>query len=221
MEILQWIFIIGVAITIIFIIFILYFFFSFINQGKQISKEENRGQGRRKRKKQKRLLEELYLKRKISVRNMFFSFLLAMVFGLGSGYVTYYQATNLSDEDMTSISDGFYYLRDLKGELEAIQSGDGDIEKSKQTINFIVTSLAGYSVKQASTFNTVDGQRILNRYYKAMAELGINVSRNSTTMLTDEVILTESLTDLEKVQTYQKKALDFFKIDASALEAQK
>ncbi|NKC68430.1 hypothetical protein [Vagococcus fluvialis] len=219
MDFLQWLFIIGIATTIISIMLALYFLLFFIKQKNEINKEKNRMKGRRKR--NKKLLKELQQKQKKSIKNMIYFFIFALLLGSGSAYISYYQATNLSDDDMANISDGFYYLSDLQEALEGIQSQEIDPEDSQQTINFIVTSLAGYSVKKGSTLNTIEGQRVLNKYYKAMSELGLNISHNSVNLFTDESIINESLLDLKKVQFYQKKVLEFFKIDSSALEAKK
>lgn len=222
MEILQWIFIIGVAITIISIIFACYFLFYLINQIRKIKKEKQKKvPNKRHRKKQKRYIEEMHLKKNSAIKKLLGFTLLAILVGALSGYVTYYQATNLSEADTNNITDGFYYLRDLENELKAIQEGQIENENNQQTINFVVTSLAGYSVIKANTLNTIEGQRVLNRYYGAMAELGINISRNSLLLSTDEKILKASLEDVKKVQEYQKKALEFFKVDKSVLEAQK
>ena len=81
--------------------------------------------------------------------------------------------------------------------------------------------MSSYSIKKASTLNTVEGQRILNRYYQAMAELGINISRESRTLSSDPEAITESLEDIEKLQTNQEKVLEFYQVDIAALEAQK
>lgn len=217
MEVLQWIFIIGVAITIISIIFVLYFLLYFVNQTRKLKKIQTK----RNSKKQKRLIKDLQQTKKSAIKKILGFTAFAILVGSLSGYTTYYQATNLSEADMSHISDGFYYLRDLEEELKQIQEDTTDEEQNQQTINFVVTSLAGYSVIKANTLNTIEGQRILNRYYSAMAELGINISRNSLLLSTDEKIMKESLEDIAKVQSYQKKALDFFKVDKSALEAQK
>ena len=145
---------------------------------------------------------------------------MALLSALASSYLVYYQATNLSDEDMGNIIDGYYYLLDLEQELEAFQGEKMEPEHTK-TLNFLVISLAGYSVKSASTLNTVEGQRLLNRYYKEMAEFGINVSRRSDSLTEDSELVTESLADLEKVQGHQANVLKFFKVNEEALKAQK
>ncbi|NKC68421.1 hypothetical protein [Vagococcus fluvialis] len=219
MKFLQWLLIIGIATTIISLILALYFLFCFIKQNKIISKEVIRGND--KRKKAKKLLKHLKQKRQKNLNNTLLFFLLVILLGSGSFYISYYQATNLSDDDMANISDGFYYLSDIQDTLEGIKSKEIDKESSQQTINYVLTSLAGYSVKKANRLNTIEGQRVLNKYYNAMAELGLNISRKSINLFTDEGNVDECLSDLEKVQIYQRKTLDFFKIDSSALEAKK
>jgi predicted DNA binding CopG/RHH family protein len=54
-----------------------------------------------------------------------------------------------------------------------------------------------------------------------MSELGINISKNSGNLIEDQKVLNDSLTDIEKVQSFQKKAMNFFKVDVSVLEKQK
>ena len=217
MEILQWVFMIGVAITIIFLIFSIYNLVMSFIKSRNIKKIEVDSRQRKK----KKLIMRLKKEKKRNLFQFILFFLVAIATGTGSAYVTYYQATNLSKEDMANITDGFYYLRDLKTELEEIQKGKVEVEKAEQTINFVVTSLAGYSVKKASTLNTVEGQRVLNRYYLGMAELGINVSRNSASLISNPDILKESLEDINKIQSYQKKALIFYKVDVPSLESEK
>lgn len=216
MDVLQWVFIIGIAITIISFILVLYYLFQALYLGKNIRRQNNNG-----KRKRKSLLAKLKVKRKKHIQKLLVFLILGILAGAGSAYVTYYQSTNLSKEDTYNLTDGYYYLRDLKNELEDMKAGKIDADKSKQTINYVVTSLAGYSVKKASTLNTVEGQRVLNRYYQSMSELGINISKNSGNLIEDQKVLNDSLTDIEKAQTFQKKAMDFFKVDVSVLEKQK
>ncbi|MFW8052402.1 hypothetical protein [Vagococcus fluvialis] len=217
MDILQWLFIIGVAITIIFLICSVYFFITFIMSKSNIKKT---GTASKQKKAKKRISRLKKQKNKALIRGITCLLLGAMVGSL-SAYVTYYQATNLSTEDMENIKDGFYYLRDLEKELEGIQKGKTDEEKANQTINFVVTSLAGYSVKKASTLNTIDGQRVLNRYYQGMSELGINVSRKSAMLSSDKLSLKEALSDIQKIKNYEKQVLIFYKVDESILESKR
>lgn len=216
MGVLQWVFIIEVAITIISFILVLYYAFQILYVGKKIKKQNNNG-----KRKRKSILNKLKTKRKKHNKKLLVFLILGILLGTGSAYVSYYQSTNLSKEDASNLIDGYYYLRDLKNELEGMKARKTEVDKSKQTINHVVTSLAGYSVKTASTINTVEGQRVLNRYYQAMSELGINISRNSGGLAEEQTLLNDSLTDIEKVQTFQKKAMIFFKVDASLLEKQK
>lgn len=222
MDVLQLVFIIGISLAIISIIFTLYYLFSFISNGGKLKHfASKQTKNRKKMKKQAKQIEQMKKKNRKALKNTMIFMVLSIGFAGSSYYVTYYQSTNLSVEDTQNISDGFYYVRDLKEELENLQSGQADVEGSKQTITFIVTSLAGYSVKKAKTLNTVDGQLVLNRYYTAMSELGINVSRQSSQLFSDTEVVSELLKDTDKVLGYQRKALTFFKIDESMLQAEK
>lgn len=222
MDVLQWVFLVGVSLAILSLILTLYFVVSFFAQGKKIKKMA--GTRIKNKRKKKKIMTQLSLmkkqKKKVG-RNILIFSMVSLLSSGASYYVTYYQATNLSVEDTQNLTDGFYYLRDLQTELEAIQAGKADGARSKQTIAFVVTSLAGYSVKQANTLNTIEGQSVLNRYYNAMSELGINVSRRTSQLADNSEVLKESMKDIEKVMGYQSQAFSFFKVDESVLQSEK
>lgn len=222
MEVLQWIFISGLSLAIITLIFTLYYFCVFVflqKKTKELPTKKSRSKGLRKRQAQAR--ELLFKKRKKTLRNFVISLVTSIGFFAGAFYVTYYQSTNLSKEDSQSLTDSYYYVRDLQQELQKIENGQTNVAESKQAITYIATSLASYSIRTASTLNTVEGQSVLNRYYSSLAELGINVSKQLAQMYEDPTIASEILTDFDKVKRYQKKAIDFYKINESLLEAQK
>lgn len=208
---LQWLFIGSVSVTLLSFIFFLFYLLSYVlinKKTKQKSEVQDGDQQLRHR-----------MKKCIKKTGIFLMF--TLISGSGAGYIAYYQATNLSDTDSTNLSEGYFYLSDLKKELEMIQEGKEDEAKSQSTINHITTAMSSYSIKKASAMNTVEGQRILNRYYQAMAELGLNISRESRTLSSDPEAITESLEDIEKLQTNQEKVLEFYQVDIAALESQK
>lgn len=222
MDVLQWVFIIGISLTILSVMLTGYFVVQFITKGsKAKSLKSLTTKSKRKKKKQATEFKQAKQGQKKALRNMVIWLVLSSGFAGGAYYVTYYQSTNLSLEDTQAITDGYYYLRDLKTELEGIQGGSVEEEKSKQTLTFVATSLAGYSVKKANTLNTVDGQSVLNKYYHTLSELGINLSRQSSTLLTNAEGVADLLKDVEKAGSYQRKAFKFYKVDESALQAEK
>lgn len=222
MDVLQWVFIIGISLTILSAMMTGYFVIVFITKGRQVkSLESLTTKSKRKKKKYAPKMKQVAQQQKKALKKVFLFLVLSSWLAGGAYYVTYYQSTNLSLEDTQAITDGFYYLRDLKTELEGIQAGTAEEAKSKQTMTFIATSLAGYSVKKANTLNTVEGQSVLNKYYHTLSELGINLSRQSATLLTNAESVADLLKDVEKATTYQRKALKFYKVDESALQAEK
>lgn len=213
MSKLQWIFIGSVSVTLLSFIFFLYFFISYIFISKKVKQNSEVQDDITD--------QQLRHHMKKYIKKTLIFLMLMLVSGSGSAYIAHYQATNLSDTDSLNLSEGFFYLSDLKKELEKMQDGEEDEVKSQSTINHITTAMSSYSIKKASAMNTVEGQRILNRYYQAMAELGLNISRESRTLSSDPEAITESLEDIEKLQTNQEKVLEFYQVDIAALEAQK
>ena len=84
MDVLQWVFIIGIAIIIISFILVLYYLFQTLYVGKNIRKQNNNG-----KRKRKSLLAQLKVKRKKHIQKMLVFLILGILAGAGSAYVTY------------------------------------------------------------------------------------------------------------------------------------
>lgn len=213
MSKLQWIFIGSVSVTLLSFIFFLYFFISSIFISKKVKQKSKVQDGITD--------QQLRHRMKKHITKTLIFLMLMLVSGSGSAYIAYYQATNLSDTDSVNLSEGFFYLSDLKKELEKMQDGEEDEEKSQSSLNYMTTAMSSYSIKKASVMNTVEGQRILNQYYQGIAELGININRTSRTLSSNPEAIIEAIEDIEKLQAYQEKVLEFYQVNIAALESQK
>lgn len=189
----------------------------FIVRRKQIkatSKKKSRSKS--KRREQKKRLEFL---RKSSKRALIF-FILFLFLGIsaGAGYVSYYQAMNLSEKDEKAVVDGYYLISDFEKQLEAIKKGDIDQKKAAENIQNLGGSMASYSGLTASELNKEEGQLKLNRFYNIVKELGVNASAQYQDFFDNNELVDEFLSDTKKAKGYQSDVFKFYKVDQNALK---
>ncbi|MDT2848862.1 hypothetical protein P7H60_06775 [Vagococcus carniphilus] len=191
----------------------------FIVRRKQIkatSKKKSRSKS--KRREQKKRLEFL---RKSSKRALIFFILflfLGISAGAGAGYVSYYQAMNLSEKDEKAVVDGYYLISDFEKQLEAIKKGDVDQKKAAENIQNLGGSMASYSGLTASELNKEEGQLKLNRFYNIVKELGVNASAQYQDFFDNNELVDEFLSDTKKAKGYQSDVFKFYKVDQNALK---
>lgn len=175
---------------------------------------------KKKKKRWRALRHQLAKKRK---KNLVVG-LACLFFGIGSvaaaGYGLYYQSTNLSSDDETSIVRSYYLLRDFQSELEKAAAQSEGEEASQQNIRYLATSLAAYTSTSASTIITPEGQSALNRYYAALAQLGLNATRESANFYGNPTVVESFQADIAKVIEYETAAFEYFKINESALASE-
>lgn len=139
--------------------------------------------------------------------------------GIGM-YVRYYQATNLGDRDSDGIVEGYYLLNQINLQLEEIAQTPS-LEKSRNNIRDLAAKLSSFGMRSADPKITVEGQRLLNRYYSQIKELGLNLNNQSVERLQEEQVYDIYMSDIEKSKDSQKKVFDYFKVDESALQQKK
>ena len=215
----QWLFIGGLSLVIVMGILCILCFSLALTQRMKLRKIGKRHSHHpRKRQHQVVMLQQAQRKRLLQA----LCFLLLTV-GTGGGllFLKQYQATTLSQVDAQQVSDGYFYLGDTKALLMSLGDQPKEQAESKKSLTQITTALAGYGPKRADTLTTVEGQSKLNRYYAALSELGINLSRQGEMLFQNQAVRNDLLADVEKVSGYQGQIFDYFKVNQAALASQK
>lgn len=220
MTILEWIFIGGIATTILLLIFTIYSLFRVIFTARKIKKlPVKKIKNPKKRKKiafKKRKLQKV--RKNALIRFVVFLMLSGLAAG-GSFYVKYYQSMNLTGGDSDSIVKAYYLLRDFNEQMEIAKAQGDDQEKINQNIQYLSRSMASYGTKKASEVNTKEGQLALNRYYKAIMELGKNANMKYRDFFGDEQLAAEYLASIEKIEkNYEEPVFKYYKVDEAALK---
>lgn len=130
----------------------------------------------------------------------------------------YYQTINVASLDSDSIVRGYFLVDDFSKEIEKASVSE-DEESSKQNIKYLALSMATYSNKQADTSNTKEGQRLINKYYSMVGQLGMNATRDMNSFYGNKNNVLESYkAELARVKDSENKAFEFYKINANSLE---
>lgn len=223
MTILEWIFIGGIAATILLVIFAIYSLFRVIIHSRNLNKlPKKRIKNPKKRKKIAIRKRKLVKARKSALIRFILLLIMGGMTAGGSFYVKYYQSMNLTGTDSDSIAKAYYLLRDFNDQVELAKVQGDDQEKINQNIQYLSRSMASYGTKKASEVNTKEGQLALNRYYKAIMELGKNANMKYKNFFEDPALSEEYITSIKKIeQNYEQPVFKYYKVDEAALKEEK
>ncbi|OTN84013.1 hypothetical protein A5819_003563 [Enterococcus sp. 7E2_DIV0204] len=222
MSIVDWIYIIGIALTIVLFLGFAYFLVQILRIQKQI----HRLPSRRIKNKKKRNIIARKRANFMHMRKRSLGYCLSLFLGTGLFcgaiiYFSYYQAMNLTTGDSDSVVKGYYLLRDFEQQVTVAKEKGDDEEKIQKDIRYLATAMASYGTKTASTSNSQEGQLILNRYYNAIKQMGMNASTQTKNFYGNSVISDSFLEDIKKVQSYEKATFVYYKVDESAFSKEK
>ncbi|MHC5247478.1 hypothetical protein [Enterococcus sp. LJL90] len=221
MTLLEWGVLIGIAITIIFGILVVFNLIQFFIRRKKLRNLPTKGP---KNKKKRRLLmkrrKELIAGRKSSLKFLIIFLVLASLTGGGTAYATYYQSTNLSETDSELVVQSYLLLRDFETQIQASGNESAEQDAVSRNIRYLTTSLATYGSKMANTANTVEGQTVLNKYYAAVGELGMNASREIDSFYGNTELVATYENDIEKIKALEEAAYSYYQVDQAAIDNQ-
>lgn len=221
MEILDWFFIGLLSVAILCLFFTVVFFVLNLNARKKIrALKKKRPKKKSKRKKWLRVYKQQERSKKRYVKWMVALFIFGFLAGGSAFYSRYYQATNLNADDSKALVQGYLLVDEINKNLEQVPTTKNP-EQLKNTIYELTSRLSSYGARQANGRLEEEGRLKLNRLYKNMKELGINLSNLPVEVLKNETTYEGYLADVKKVQENQKEVFRHFHIDEAALKAQK
>lgn len=221
MQLLDWLFVGVLSAAILCFLLMLFFMILSIGTGKkQQALRQKKVKNKRKRKRLKRELRQLTQKKKRQRINGLLLFFVSLALGGGAFYARYYQATNLSDYDSNNVVQAYYLMSETTQVVADVKDSDNQA-KAENTLRELAARLASYGGKKSSTRITAEGQRLLNRYYTSMKELGLNLNSQTRESLQNQETYDGFLSDIEKTTSQQKQVIDYFGINESALQQKK
>lgn len=218
MTVLEYIYIVGAACTILFLILAVSFLTMFFANSKKLkSLPAKRFKNKKKQQKLNRIREKLAIAKKKKIKLFALFLCLGIGIGAGSAYASYYLSMNLTKNDSEAIVKAYYLLGDFEAELESAKNQNGDEVKIQKNLRYLATVMASFGTTNASYLNTEEGQLTLNRYYNAIKQLGVNASVQSNNFYGNAELVDEYLKDSQKVRDFEKSAFTYYKVSEDAL----
>ncbi|EOI02723.1 hypothetical protein UAY_00970 [Enterococcus moraviensis ATCC BAA-383] len=222
MSVLDWVFIIGIALSIVALLGSGYFIVQVFHSRSLLKKlPKKKFKNKKKNRKIARKKQQLMKKKKKSVRLFLMLSFVTVALAGGMSYLSYYQSMNLTTGDSDSVVKGYYLLRDFEDQLIIARDKSDDEEKLQKNIRYLATSMASYGTKKASDINSEEGQITLNRYYNSIKQLGMNASTQTKNFFGNQELVDSFLADIKKAQVYEKETFDYYKVNESAFKEEK
>lgn len=205
----------GIFFALLTILWLLLFFIGLkryrLLMKQRLSKKKRR---RKKELRQRRRMKKAYKQRLIG--SICYSLLALLLIGSGL-FLRHYQQNHLQGEDSEALVQSYFLLAHAKEQLKKIQAGENP-QKSLGNLQEITSQLASYGARRASRQLAEDGQTLLNRQYVLLKDLGVNLNGQVLETLQNEPVMASYLSDIENVQTSQKKVFERFQVNEAALK---
>lgn len=172
---------------------------------------------RRKKKKNNQKIRQLENEKRSRLNKMIPLFILSLFLVISSVYMKVYISRSISSDDKTTFVNAHNLVRNFEEQID-IAATVSEEEKIVRNINYLATAMASYGIYKANYLNSEEGQLILNRYYDAVKELGVNNTTRAGDFYGNPTLVEETKADIERIKVNEKKVLEFYKIDESVLE---
>lgn len=218
MSILEMIFIGGIVASILSLIGAIYGLINYLISKNRIKRLPTKKLKNKKKQERINKKRKFFIKKKKKHRTFFItSVIFMLLFGGASAYLSYYQAMNLTSADSDAVVKGYFLVRDFEEQLSLAKDERDAEDKLQQNIRYLATAMASYGTKKADHVNSREGQLIMNRYYNAVKQVGMNASTQTKNFYGNPQLVDEFLSDLSKVQEYEKALFEYYKVKESAL----
>ncbi|MGM0125939.1 hypothetical protein IGI37_003340 [Enterococcus sp. AZ194] len=211
MSIIDWLFIACISISILSGVFGVVMFIQSFRTSSQLKQLKEMTPPKLKKKKRlwMRKIKLLTLTVKKQRKRTLLSFLIGIILVAGGFYGRNYQATTISKEDSAAYVTGNFLTTEMQGQLALITEDPG---RARTNITELSGRMASFGIKRADGRLNIEGQRILNRYYKQMKEFGLNIAGQMEQVLTEEEVRTNYENDLATIIETQKKVAEFYEL---------
>lgn len=199
-------------------ILFLFFFFNTRSERKKIGKIRTKN---KKKKKKLRIKQRKLQKVQKGQRNKIILFLIMALASSGCAfYARYYQLTTLTVEDAAVVANGYYLVGEVEKQLNSLGNGASS-EKTIKNVKSLSSQLTSSSIKMPSQGMSVEGQKLLNRHFTLLKNLGVNLYGQTSENLKKPETVKEYLNDIKKIHDSEQNVFKEFKVNESALKQKK
>lgn len=125
------------------------------------------------------------------------------------------QSQPLAEEDVSLVVKGHDLLVEVEEQFVLVKEQPGQV--SKDYWEQLVSLLASYRMNTADPENSEEGQRLLNRYYTSLQQLGENASMVSSILENPEQI-DRYFREINRAKEHQQAIFTYYRINEEALQ---
>ena len=219
MSILDWSFVSLLAAAFLFLFFGFLFLLLFFSVGKNYQRMKRKRPPKNKKKRKRFLRERSRMESqwKRYRAGLLIFLLLAGLSGSGAFYSRYYQQNHLSAADADALSKSYYLLNEVSDQLTNIEKRNNP-QKSIKNIQDLSSRLASYGARKPSLALSEENQKMLNRHFVLLQELGVNLNAQTIESLQKKEVFTGYVSDIERMETSQSKVFKHFNVNEGALK---
>lgn len=219
MLLLECLILISVSLAILTTIILFFLLFSLFYNLKNIKKLKVKSRlKRRGQRKLYRKIEKLSAILKRNQKSILLNIALLVISVSVGGYSLYYQRSGMTKIDTENIISGYYLVGQIEQQLGLISQKKLLEKESELNIHTLAIKMASYSAKKSSDHQSKDGQLLLNKYYSEIGQLGVNLSSQNYSDLSEKKeIMVGYIKDLGSIKVIQTKVLNFYKINETSL----
>ncbi|MCI0131307.1 hypothetical protein [Vagococcus sp. CY53-2] len=214
MNIIEILFICLISLSIVFLAFsLLNTIIYFINKKKILSLNKKKRHKKKYRKQLRQLSKNQarYLKRALVL--FFISVIVMSGYFLTKNYVE----KHLFSKDLEIVMSGYFLVDNYEKSVAQAKKSEGKKEEVTKKITDNSNRMASYMTETPSDMLSVDGQRLLNKYYKSLSEVGMNTVPIIQQLYGNEELSNECIQNLNIVKENQKAVFNYFNIDESRI----
>lgn len=175
----------------------------------------------RNKKKKRRLKKDT---RKLKVENKknikrIIIYLVLGLFLLGSNFILKnYVSKNLLADDRETVIRAYFLVQDYTEDLNKAKNVEDERTAIEENLSIMSHKLASFATAVPSDLVSIEGQRLLNRYFKSISELGINTVNLSNQFYDNSELADEYLANIELVKQREKEVFTYFKLEESRIK---
>lgn len=214
------IFILLISVSIIMLLLAIFNLFNFIIRNKKINKLSKEAKKKKKKRKIKKEITYVTQQKKSSSK-FFFTFIVLSSLSLGGYFgIKNYFEKNLSKKDMNFVMSTYFLVNDYQANIEDAKNSNGEQNEVTKKISNISYKMSSYATEEPNELLSVEGQRLLNRYFKSISELGINTVPIYQQFYGNAELSDEYIDNVKAVKQNEKELFKYFKIDESRIKKQ-
>lgn len=171
----------------------------------------------RKKKKYRKELNRVLKRQRLYIKRSIILLVLSVIVSSGYFVIKGYISRHLFSDDLETVMSGYFLVDNYEKNMIQSKESNGDVEDVAKTLADNANRMASYMTETPSDMLSVEGQRVLNKYYRSLSEIGMNTVPIVKEFYGNEELSTEYIQNLKIVKDNQKEVFNYFNIDENRI----